>query len=216
MPPNPDDHQRQRQKTKKTADGCNVGNSIIPLAFCAAGLALTLTDKYRGDRQLFIAGFSLGIAITSLEFLIGFLFCLCGVVSFICCKDRDPETVVKHQAFFNAIFVLGNIASFGVLVAALVSSQDIANNDKYGCANGFGCANIMAIIACIFFGFYALVMALTTCCICCAACCACCMFATAMSTASRTAQDMEEGATAHPTEMPMAVQPPEEPSEQNA
>ena len=144
----PASRNRRLADSSKKREGGNTFTNILLIGFTVAGLILTMHyELYRGDYDQFKLAFIVALAISGGELVLNIIVMCCSS----CCKDNSANANKKNcgQACFTIIlsivYLVGCCVAFALLVVALVGSDGIENSEAFGCANGFGCANIMAI-----------------------------------------------------------------------
>lgn len=113
--------------------------NVLPFGVCLSGLVLSVLGLVRGDQTLFLIAFSLAVLITGSRTLTSVLAC-CQQLS------HTAHRCKKLCRVLDVFFFLGNLACLCLLIDALNSGSHSPENPKYGCVNGYGCANIVAIV----------------------------------------------------------------------
>ena len=129
----------KKHKEQDRSVSCN----FFILILAIAGLVVTLQEWYRGDKSLFLYAFIASIVASGAEILIN--ICL------LCRKklkgdgSNDPFGSPCYIATVQILYIVGGCIAFCMLVIALAESDGVETSEACGCANGFGCANILAI-----------------------------------------------------------------------
>ena len=123
--------------------GCTVvAGRFLVLVFAIIGLHLTLIGMYRGNQEAFQIAFIIVIVLAVLLFLRSVFYWMACFVHY----PWSMDTAVILATTVNILIVISNVISFALLLYALINAAKVTRSHKYGCYDGFGCANIFGIM----------------------------------------------------------------------